>query len=714
MTAETLAPTPPPTFDLLPLTAEVRAAIDEMGWLTPTPVQLAAFAPAAEGQDIVVQARTGTGKTAAFGLPLIDKRVRAEPQTQVLILAPTRELALQSAKELERIGRHRGIRTSAVYGGAPIDRQVRELAEGAQIVSGTPGRVLDHLRRGSLDAKNIRTLVLDEADEMLSMGFAKELHAIVDELPKTRQTMLFSATLDEAIQRLAAKFLKDPVQLSLSSDQVGAQTITHFVYLVSGLGKPKDLIRILEADNPESAIIFCNTKAATEQLASELQIAGLNADWLNGDLPQSDREKVLNATRKGNLRYLVATDVAARGIDISHVTHVINYDFPDALEQYVHRTGRTGRAGRTGTAISLVTPTDLGQLYYLRLQFKIFPTERVLPSAGELKARSELDRIDMIRAAFADHGAGATHAGLRSLARRVLAHDDAEGIIAGLVGSFLGAHGTESEVEDQAAAARRARPARPVADETEEPRTGPRRSDRDGRRDGRRSEGRGDRHEARNDGPREARNDGPRNDGPREARNDGPREARNDGPRNEPRNNEPRADAAPRSDDDESQGRRRRRRERDGEPREARADASGPRDGADEPSRPIEAVAEPVREARHDAPPADVRPDGPRGEPRGEGRDEDDDSLYANVFLNIGRRDGMRVGDVLRLFEQTTGIGKDGLGRIRIRDRHTFVAVPQDRVEQALSKLAGARFGEKDVVAEIARAERPSAETPEA
>ncbi|MBX7193216.1 MAG: DEAD/DEAH box helicase, partial [Sandaracinaceae bacterium] len=518
MNAESLAPTDaPPTFDALPLTTEVRAAIDEMGWVTPTPVQLATFGPASDGADVVVQARTGTGKTAAFGMPLIDKRVRPEPQTQVLILAPTRELALQSAKELERIGRHRGIRTSAVYGGAPMERQVRELAEGAQIVSGTPGRVLDHLRRGSLDPEHIRILVLDEADEMLSMGFAKELHAIVDELPKNRQTMLFSATLDEAIQRLAAKFLKDPIQLSLSSDQIGAQTISHFVYLVSGLGKSRDLIRILEADNPESAIIFCNTKAATEQLASELQVSGLNADWLNGDLPQSDREKVLGATRKGTLRYLVATDVAARGIDISHLTHVINYDFPDALEQYVHRTGRTGRAGRTGTAISLVTPGDLGQLYYLRLQFKIFPTERVLPSAGELKARSELDRIDMIRAAFADYQQGPTHDSLRAIARRILSHDDAEAIVAGLVGSFLGAHGSESEVEDQAAAARRARPARPAV--SEEPSDGreERREAREERRERRepRDERRERREPRRDERPREER---PRDERPRDER----------------------------------------------------------------------------------------------------------------------------------------------------------------------------------------------------
>src|SRR5690606_31186147 len=363
------------SFDSLGLTPEVRRAIDELGFVDPTPVQVATYGPAVAGHDLVVQARTGTGKTAAFGIPLVDRLTRTEGGAQVLILAPTRELALQSSREIARLGAHRGIRTAAVYGGAPMERQVRELQEGAQIVSGTPGRVLDHLKRGTLDARGIRILVLDEADEMLSMGFAKELNAIVALLPPKRQTMLFSATLDDAIERMAQRMLKDPERISLSSDAVGAQTITHYYYLVSGLGRSRDLIRILEIEDPETAIIFCNTRAATEQVANELKHAGFNADWLNADLPQSERENVLARTRKGELRYLVATDVAARGIDISHLTHVINYDFPAHLEGYVHRTGRTGRAGRTGTAISLVSPPELGSLYYLRLSYKIFPIE---------------------------------------------------------------------------------------------------------------------------------------------------------------------------------------------------------------------------------------------------------------------------------------------------------------------------------------------------
>lgn len=440
-----------PTFDALPLRPETRQAIDSMGFVTPTEVQLAVFGPAAANKDIIAQSRTGTGKTAAFGLPLIDRIVEPGGGMQALVLAPTRELALQSSRELERIGNVRGIRAAAVYGGAPMERQVRELKEGAEIVSGTPGRVLDHLKRGSLDVRNLKILVLDEADEMLSMGFARELNAIVELLPTTRKTWLFSATVGPDVQRLAQSYQKDPEFLALSGDLVGAQTIKHFVYMVSGLARPKELVRILEVEDPESAVIFCNMKSETEQVAAELKAAGFNADWLNGDLPQGDREKVMARTRKGELRYLVATDVAARGIDISHLTHVFNYTFPESTESYVHRSGRTGRAGRTGTAISLISPQELGSLYYMRLTYRIFPVERSLPTQGELRTRAEADRLGMLDMAYPAEPREEE----RALARRLLSHPRAERMIAGLLKSFFGVKG--DDVDEQAGAQRRAK-----------------------------------------------------------------------------------------------------------------------------------------------------------------------------------------------------------------------------------------------------------------
>jgi len=439
-----------PTFDILPLSREVQRAIESMGWSNPTPVQIQAYRLAVEHHDLLVQSRTGTGKTGAFGIPLVDRLVEPGKGTQALVLAPTRELALQSAGEIAKIGRHRSIRTSAVYGGASMEKQVKELEEGAEIVSGTPGRVLDHLRRGTLDASSLKILVLDEADEMLSMGFAKELHAILELLPRDRQTMLFSATVDGPVTRMAERHMRDPEFIALSGDAVGALGVTHYVYFVSGVGRASDLARILEVEDPESAIIFCNTKAETEQVAESLRKFGYDAEWLNGDMAQSDREKIMARTRARSLRFLVATDVAARGIDISHLTHVINYSLPAALEQYIHRTGRTGRAGKTGTAIALVSPPELGQLYYLRLQYRINPVERSLPTRGEERTRVEADRLALLERAF-DHAASDLDL---SVARRLATHPDADRILAGLVSAFFA--GVEGNVDAIASAARRA------------------------------------------------------------------------------------------------------------------------------------------------------------------------------------------------------------------------------------------------------------------
>jgi ATP-dependent RNA helicase DeaD len=474
---------PEPTFDVLPLHADVRRAIDAMGYVHPTPVQIAVFEPAAEGRSLVVQARTGTGKTAAFGLPIVDRIVRPSAKVpQVLILCPTRELALQVGREIEQLGQFRSIHVAPIYGGSSMTKQIEAIAAGAQVLAGTPGRVLDHLRQRTLDPSAIRLLVLDEADEMLSMGFARELNAIIELLPKNRQGLFFSATLPPDIDRLARTHLKDPEVITLSSDQVGALEIEHYVYVTRDGDKLGQLVRILEVEDPESAIIFCNTRDETQRVAEGLKARGFDADWLNGDLPQNDRERVMSATREGRLRFLVATDVAARGIDISHLTHVINHDFPDTAEQYVHRTGRTGRAGRTGTAIALVGPKDIGNLYILRLTFKIRPVEKQLPSAGELKTRSELDLVQLFVEAFAGR---ASHPDDVSLARRVLTHPNAEAIVAGLLRDHLGARGGDAAAE--ASEARRARnppPQQPVkqaappvvADAPRETRAPPRRA----------------------------------------------------------------------------------------------------------------------------------------------------------------------------------------------------------------------------------------------
>lgn len=411
----------------------LQRALSDVGYDRPTAVQRATFELISKGRDVTVQSRTGSGKTAAFAIPLLDKVLRPEPGVQALVLCPTRELALQVAGEFERLGAHSNLSIASVYGGAGMQPQIDALRSGAQVVVGTPGRVLDHLRRGTLDPTTLRVAVLDEGDEMLSMGFAEELNAILERLPRNRQMLIFSATMPDAIQRIAQRHQRDPETVALSSDNIAPVGIVHQAYFSAAGSHASDLAKIIEIERPDAALVFCNTKAETETIARALQARGLRAEYLNGDLTQGDRERVLGLLREEKLQFLVATDVAARGIDVPHLTHVINVGFPDSPEAYVHRTGRTGRAGRTGTAISLVGPRDIGNLYLLRLTYGIRPIERELPSEADQRTRREVDRLNLIVEAFP----AAPSDDALALARRVLVHDDADKLVASLVGAFF-------------------------------------------------------------------------------------------------------------------------------------------------------------------------------------------------------------------------------------------------------------------------------------
>jgi ATP-dependent RNA helicase DeaD len=656
------SPPSEPTFDALPLGPEVRRALETMGYRHPTPVQLAVFEPASEGRNLIVQARTGTGKTTAFGLPIIDRVVRpASKVVQALILCPTRELALQVSRELEQLAQHRGIQIVAIYGGSSMTKQVDALKAGAQIIVGTPGRVLDHLRQKTFDPAAVRILVLDEADEMLSMGFARELHAILELLPKNRQGLFFSATLPPDIDRLAQSHLRDPELITLSSDQVGALEISHFVYVVRDGDKIGHLVRVLEVEDPESAIIFCNTRDETQRVAEALKTRGYDADWLNGDLPQNDRERVMSATREGRLRFLVATDVAARGIDISHLTHVINHDFPEGAEQYVHRTGRTGRAGRTGTAISLVGPKDIGNLYLLRLTFKIRPIEKQLPSVGELKTRAEMDLLQV----FVDAFAGTSpHDDDRSLARRLLTHQDAERIVAGLLRDHLGA--LAGDAPTVAAEARRARnppAAAPV------PRVEPQRAP------------------------------------PAPFVPVVPSIPKAAPPLPSP--------ALPLRDNEMSEvavAPAPRRRERDDRHRE-REGRRGPAP-APATARGTPGVAnfrwEPPKEPDDDVPLIEP-PDAPGYFVSGVGpsdpiatNEEGGEDAIVQLFVNVGSREGLRASDLQRILAEQ-GVLLDDASGIRVRDRMSFVRIRRALLERAVAALSGQVIGGRTVVAELAR-----------
>ncbi|MEZ4393506.1 MAG: DEAD/DEAH box helicase [Polyangiales bacterium] len=422
-----------PAFATLQLREGLQRALDEAGYTHPTGVQHAVFPHVAEGRDVLVQSRTGSGKTAAFAIPLIERVIRPDAHVQVLALCPTRELALQVATEFERLGRHVGIKVAAIYGGAGMPAQIKAIEDGAQVIVGTPGRVLDHLRRRTLNPSGLRAFVLDEGDEMLSMGFAEELNAIIEQLPKNRQGIILSATMPDSIQRIAQRHLKNPEFIALSSDSIAPSELTHLAYFSAAGPSVQNLARVIELEKPDAAIVFCNTKAETEQVARGLRDLGYMAEHLNGDLAQGDRERVLEGLREERVKFLVATDVAARGIDVPHLSHVIHFGFPEQPENYVHRSGRTGRAGRRGCAVSLVGPHDVGNLYFLRLTYGIRPIERNLPSERELVAQREEARLAAV-VRVAERGVSEE---ARNLARRLLTTEDPEGVVASLLARFF-------------------------------------------------------------------------------------------------------------------------------------------------------------------------------------------------------------------------------------------------------------------------------------
>jgi len=374
---------------------ELQAGIRDLGWHEPMPVQARTIPLMREGLDLIVQARTGSGKTGAFGVPIIEAIDTELAQTQALIMLPTRELANQVANELVQLGKHRGVRCLAIYGGVAYGPQLDGLEAGAHVVVGTPGRLLDHLRSGRMNLDSVKVLVLDEADEMLSLGFWPDMREIGSMLPKKRRSHLFSATIPERVRSLSRFFLDENAQfVSLSEGQVAPQEIEHFFYLVNAGDKESVLARILEYEAPESAIIFCNTKSDVRFLTSYLNRREFDADQISGDLSQAAREQAIAKIKAGKLRFLIATDVAARGIDISDLSHVISYSAPDSPEVYVHRTGRTGRAGKAGIAISLVSGLDIGNFRHLQHVNKIDIAEREIPSEKAIATRIR-DRLEV-------------------------------------------------------------------------------------------------------------------------------------------------------------------------------------------------------------------------------------------------------------------------------------------------------------------------------
>ncbi|WP_085522522.1 DEAD/DEAH box helicase [Tuberibacillus sp. Marseille-P3662] len=370
-------------FSQLNLHEPLLKAVSQMGYEEMTSIQEEAIPPGLERQDIIGQAQTGTGKTAAFGIPLIQNLQTESRNAQGVVLAPTRELAIQVADELNKIGRVKGIRTLAVYGGQDIDRQIKALKRRPQIIVGTPGRFMDHMRRKTIRLDDVSTVVLDEADEMLSMGFIEDIETILGAIPTQHHTMLFSATMPKQLQNIAEKFMHQPKVIAVKAQELTVTNIEQHYYVIKEREKFDTLTRLFDIYTPELAIIFGRTKRRVDELTEALTKRGFNVEGIHGDLRQKQRDRVLTQFRRGTIDILVATDVAARGLDISGVTHVINFDIPQDPESYVHRIGRTGRAGKSGWAFTFVTPPEMDHLRKIEGMTKKQLSKQPKPSEAE-------------------------------------------------------------------------------------------------------------------------------------------------------------------------------------------------------------------------------------------------------------------------------------------------------------------------------------------
>ncbi len=452
-----------------------------MGYDKPTAVQRDTIPGVLEGQDLVVQSRTGTGKTAAFGIPIVERVDVDKGEIQALVLTPTRELTLQVRDEIAQIGAARGVKVQSIYGGDSIAEQVRGIAAGAHVAVGTPGRVLDLLKRGSLRLDAVTCLVLDEADRMLDMGFAVEMGQIMAFVPKERQTLLFSATVPLGIRGLIYNYLKEPRWVLLSEDFAYVKEVRHTYIITPRMQKEVVLEKLIEFDQPSSSMIFCNTREEVRSVANFLVRRGLPAAMISSDLPQRKREQVMHRFRTGHIRHLVATDVAARGIDIEELSHVFVYSTPDSPEAYIHRAGRTGRIGRGGVVVSLVSATDLMSFNRLENRYHLQLEERSVPTDQEVEAR-KTERLVALLAQEASVVSADDIEDLRKVADAICAHPDRHRLIAHLIQRDVGAgEETEEEQEQPEAAPEPAPPS--------EPKPGGRRRRRGRGRGGREREG---------------------------------------------------------------------------------------------------------------------------------------------------------------------------------------------------------------------------------
>ena len=665
-------PSQPLSFDAFPIDPQILQALGDMGYAKPTAVQAAVIAPGVAGKDLLVQSKTGSGKTSGFGIPMLERlpsQGGAAHRPLGLVLLPTRELAHQVAAELRSLAQHKGTRVQAIYGGVPMGRQTTALTGGVDIVVGTPGRLLDHIRRKNLTLEALQCVVLDEADEMLSMGFWDDVTELLKMSPKTRQTMLFSATLPYEVAKAAASFLTEPVRVDLSGDDLTVSNIDNYICnVLPDLPKPRQMLYLLETAKPQSAIIFCNTRNETEMLAKFLTQSGFEAEPLSGNLKQKDRERVMGRIKCGELRYMVATDIAARGIDINDLKHVFMYSLPEFSEVYLHRAGRTGRIGKAGTAISLVDGRGLGTLTQLERAFGIKFGTVVLPPEEEIiRARSV-----RIMKELADKAAVAEVGQQMAVAQEILGNSDAPKIVAFLLKTYF---------NNKAEIARRD----PVAPRSEEasaqqPAQGTETGDadeggEDGRRRRRRRRGRG----RTTGGERTASEAGSeRSAGGRGERGGGGGGERSGGGERRPHRKMDIVNAADMLADDE--------------------DAATPTNtGVPATPAPRAAAAMSTATAAPAATPAPARPSRPVESPEAAA-----DGL-TRIRVNIGFDDGFKGrGAVAKKISALAGLNEGIVTEVESRRDHAVLKATPEIAEMVIERVDGAQLGKKVISVNIA------------
>src|SRR5512138_2733159 len=479
------------SFDDLGLSEPVRRAIAERGYAKPTPVQTASFRPIRDGKDVIVRSKTGTGKTAAFGIPILERIPDGRRKASALVMTPTRELALQVAAELADLAKYKDIRVVTVYGGASMGDQKDALDAGAEIVVGTPGRIYDFIRRKTLVLDEAMVCCLDEADEMLNMGFFEEVTRILDHLPDDCQQLLFSATVPADIEQIIHEYLTAPETILLSGDEYTVENIHNVMYpAVDAYPKPRNLLYMIEIEEPEAAIVFCNTRTDTSLVTAVLNRNGYDAELLNGDLPQKERERVMAKVKRGEVRFMVATDIAARGIDISDLSHVINYSLPEDPAIFLHRVGRTGRIGKKGTSLSIVSGGDIHTLSALQKKYGVVFEEKKLPTPEEARKVWTDRHVTELKDAMSS----SIFEAFIPLAQELKGRADGEWLVAFALKYFFTHHRIEKMTDLQKAEHKRKEHERKEAVPKEleaRGRDGGRRRDGEGRRHGRGEEGRG-------------------------------------------------------------------------------------------------------------------------------------------------------------------------------------------------------------------------------